>query len=155
MGRKNRFVHVEFHTQDMKRLHDFYAAVFDWKFQPMGDEYTVIDAGDGTGGGIHPISPSQPMPTGLVNYVSVDELEPVEEKIKAAGGQVVMSNHEVAEWGRFTFFTDPDGNRMALWRPVKKKEVKKAKKAAKKQKKKAKKAAKKEKKKAKKSASPA
>jgi hypothetical protein len=66
-----------------------------------------------------------------------------------------MSNHEVAEWGRFTFFTDPDGNRMALWRPVKKKEVKKAKKAAKKQKKKAKKAAKKEKKKAKKSASPA
>jgi predicted enzyme related to lactoylglutathione lyase len=156
MGKKNPVVHLEFRSKDKGRLQNFYSSLFSWKFKDFGAEYTVIDFGaKDSGGGIQQIGEGQPMPSGVANYVLVEELGPYEEKIKAIGGQILMSNQEIPGTGSFTVFTDIDGNHMGLYRPAAKpkaakKQAKKAEKAAKKQAKKAAKAAKKAEKKAKK-----
>ncbi len=51
----NPFVHVELNTTDLRKAKAFYGKLFDWKLSdvPMPDgTYTMIDGGDGTGGGI-------------------------------------------------------------------------------------------------------
>jgi len=49
----NPFVHVELHTQDPHRAKKFYEELFDWKLEDMpGMDYTVINVGEGTGGGM-------------------------------------------------------------------------------------------------------
>ena len=56
----NPFVHVELNTNDVGKAKAFYGKLFDWKLEdvPMGPSgtYTVIQPGQGTGGGIlkHP-----------------------------------------------------------------------------------------------------
>src|SRR5262245_26104113 len=57
----NPFVHVELTTDDLDKAKSFYRSLFDWKLNDMdmggGMTYTMIDVGEGTGGGMlkHPI----------------------------------------------------------------------------------------------------
>ena len=52
---RNPFVHVELNTTDIVRAKRFYRALFAWKLKdvPMPHyTYTIIDVGEGTGGGM-------------------------------------------------------------------------------------------------------
>jgi predicted enzyme related to lactoylglutathione lyase len=148
MGKKNPVQHVEWRTKDRDRLMKFYGAIFSWKFkEEMGGQYTMVDFGnkDG-GGGIFPVG-TMPIPTGIVNYATVDSVDETEQKVKAAGGQVHGPKQEIPDVGWFLTFSDPDGNTFAAWQQAPtpkqaKKAAKKAKKAEKKAAKKAKKATK-------------
>ena len=140
MAKKNPISHVEWRTRDAARLQKFYGAVFNWKFSDSGmPGYTMVNFGnaDIPGGGLFAIPAEQPMPTGITNYATVEELAPHEEAIRANGGTVVMSNQEIPGVGWFTIFKDPDGNEFALWKQLDKQQQKKASKKAKKQAKKA------------------
>ena len=53
----NPFVHIELQTSDLAKAKDFYSRLFDWKLEDIpapGDEmpYTMINVGEGTGGGM-------------------------------------------------------------------------------------------------------
>jgi predicted enzyme related to lactoylglutathione lyase len=53
----NPFVHVELHTNDVPAARKFYSSLFGWQLQdmPMPDgkgTYTMINVGEGTGGGM-------------------------------------------------------------------------------------------------------
>lgn len=51
----NPFVHVELHTNDLKRAREFYTKLFGGKLNDVlmpGGAYTIIDVGGGTGGGM-------------------------------------------------------------------------------------------------------
>src|SRR6476646_9034535 len=114
MGHKNLINHIEFRTKDKNRLKSFYGDLFAWKFQDFGDGYTVIDTGaKEAGGGIMQTGENEP--TGVVNYISVDDLDGYEAKVKAKGGQVKMSKIEVPGMGHFSIFSDVDNNVLALW----------------------------------------
>jgi predicted enzyme related to lactoylglutathione lyase len=56
--------------------------------------------------------PSQPA---MLNF-QVDDLEAVLAKLSAAGVPVDEKREEYA-YGRFGWFTDPEGNRVELWEP--------------------------------------
>src|ERR1700729_1346694 len=79
----NPFVHVELNTSDVDKAKAFYSGLFGWKLEdtPMGDgtTYTMIDVGDGTGGGMmkHPMpgAPSMWLP-----YVLVDDIKASTQK---------------------------------------------------------------------------
>jgi len=49
-------VHVELHSNDLKKARDFYSKLFGWKLEdvtmPQGGSYTMISVGEGTGGGM-------------------------------------------------------------------------------------------------------
>jgi len=49
----NPFVHVELHSQVPERAKKFYEELFDWKYEDVPDtDYTIIEVGEGTGGGM-------------------------------------------------------------------------------------------------------
>src|SRR3954466_5732884 len=57
----NPFVHVELHTGDVGKAKAFYSKLFGWKLKDMpmpgGDNYTMIEVGEGTGGGMMKAQP--------------------------------------------------------------------------------------------------
>jgi predicted enzyme related to lactoylglutathione lyase len=56
----NPFVHVELATTDIDKAKSFYQSLFSWQLQDMdmggGMSYTMINVGEGSGGGMmkHP-----------------------------------------------------------------------------------------------------
>ena len=113
---KNVIQHHEWNTRDPKRLQTFYGKIFDWKFNDkVMPGYTLIDKI----GGIFEITPEMgDMPTGITNYVNVDDLDAKEKLVRAAGGRIYKSKQEVPGMGWFTIFADPDNNTIAMWQPM-------------------------------------
>lgn len=113
----NPFVHVELQTQDPDKAKAFYANLFDWKLQdiPMGDStYTMIEVGEGTGGGImkNPIPGSSSY---WLAYVQVEDVTAATKKAEELGAAVVRGRTEVPEMGWFSVIIDPTGAVLALW----------------------------------------
>jgi predicted enzyme related to lactoylglutathione lyase len=112
--------HVEIPSDDVGSAKQFYAEVFGWTFEemPMGEgkTYTVYQTRQGgIGGGIMTPPPGAPKQT--VNYILVNDIAPVLEQVRRAGGDVVTPTMEVPGAGWMAHFTDPDGNLFGLWKP--------------------------------------
>lgn len=143
----NAFVHIELATDDLTAAKSFYRNLFDWKLadMPGGMEYTMLDVGKGTGGGMMK-KPMAEAPTAWTPYVAVEDVNETLEKAKDAGARVVVERTEIGDgMGAFGVLIDPTGAALGVWEMAKKAAPKKKapkKKAAKKP---AKKAAKKKK----------
>jgi predicted enzyme related to lactoylglutathione lyase len=115
----NPFVHVELNTTDPAKAKAFYQRLFDWKLEDMemgpGATYTMIDVGEGTGGGLmkHPM-PGAPS-SGLA-YVLVDDVAAATRKAQSLGATVVKDVTEVRGAGWFSIIADPTGAPLGLWK---------------------------------------
>jgi predicted enzyme related to lactoylglutathione lyase len=117
----NPFVHVELNTTDVAKAKSFYGKLFDWKLQDMpmpGGAYTMIEVGEGTGGGLmkHPIPGA---PSSWLAYVLVDDAKAATGKAKSLGATVVKDVTEVPEMGWFSVIADPTGATLGLWQTKK------------------------------------
>jgi predicted enzyme related to lactoylglutathione lyase len=113
----NPFVHVELATTDIDKAKQFYRQLFAWKLEdmPMPDgTYTVIDVGEGTGGGMmkHPMPGA---PSMWMAYVLVDDIKAATAKAKSLGAQVMRDVTPVQEMGWFSIIVDPTGAHLGLW----------------------------------------
>ncbi|MBK5276233.1 MAG: VOC family protein [Desulfuromonadales bacterium] len=111
----NPFVHVELMTTDVAKAKKFYSELFDWKLEDVpGMDYTVINVGEGTGGGmmktVQPDSPSYWMA-----YVAVDNAVVATEKARTLGAKICREVTEIPGIGWFSVITDPTGATLALW----------------------------------------
>jgi predicted enzyme related to lactoylglutathione lyase len=117
MRMANPFVHVELTTHDLPKAKEFYSALFGWQLQdmPMGDgkTYTMINVGDGTGGGMMTAPDPGILPHWLP-YVAVDDLAAATQRAKDLGATMIMENIPVADFGKFTIFQDPTGAVIAM-----------------------------------------
>ncbi len=119
----NPFVHVELATTDIGKAKSFYRSLFDWKLNDMdmggGMTYTMIEVGEGTGGGMmqHPMPGA---PSAWLAYVSVDDVAAATAKAKSLGATIVRDVTEIPNAGSFSILTDPTGATFALWQPLKK-----------------------------------
>jgi predicted enzyme related to lactoylglutathione lyase len=116
----NPFVHVELNTADPAKAKEFYSKLFQWKLAdvpnpaaPSGT-YTMIEVGNGTGGGIMKQVPGGP--TGWLAYVEVDDIHSVTQKAETLGGKVMKDITEVPGMGWFSFVQDPTGAILGLWK---------------------------------------
>jgi len=115
----NPFVHVELNTTDVGKAKDFYSKLFDWKLEdvPMpGMTYTMIQVGEGTGGGMLK-NPMPGAPSAWLAYVQVDDVPAATQKAKSLGATIVKEVTEIPEVGWFSIFADPTGAALALWKP--------------------------------------
>ena len=118
----NAFVHVELNTQDRAQAKSFYQSMFAWTLNEVdmggGMTYTMIDVGDGTGGGMmqHPMpaAPSMWLP-----YVLVDDIAAATAKAKSLGAHVVKDVDEVPGMGWYSIIVDPTGAALGLWQVAK------------------------------------
>jgi predicted enzyme related to lactoylglutathione lyase len=115
----NPFVHVELNTTDPEKAKAFYGKLFTWKMEDMpmgpGETYTMINPGEGTGGGLmkHPVSGA---PSIWLAYVVVDDIQAATEKARSLGAQVVKGVTEVPGMGWFSVIVDPTGAALGLWK---------------------------------------
>ena len=115
----NPFVHVELNTTDLTKAKAFYSKLFDWKLEdvPMpGGSYTLIQVGDGTGGGMmkHPVPGA---PSSRLAYVEVSGIAAATQKAKSLGATVMKDVTEVMDAGWLSIIIDPTGAALGLWKP--------------------------------------
>jgi len=107
-----RVMHFEIPSADPDQSMAFYADVFGWSFHRFGSEdYWMCKTGDAPEPGIDGAimlrrDPSQP----VVNSIIVNCVDEFGEKIKKAGGQIVVPKTPIGDVGFVSYFKDIDGN---------------------------------------------
>ncbi len=111
---KHAFCHIEWSVTDLERSKAFYAGLFDWKFEPWGEEYLVFSTPQEPDGGLMKVNEVSPGSSPVV-YVEVEEIEPYLEKARELGGGVDAPKTEIPNLGWFANLKDPDGNLVGLF----------------------------------------
>jgi hypothetical protein len=91
--------------------------MFDWKLEEIpGMDYTMINVGEGTGGGMmkkpFPIFPDNWLP-----YILVDDAAASTKKARALGATICKDVTEIKDFGWFSVILDPAGAAFGLWQP--------------------------------------
>jgi uncharacterized protein len=119
----NPFVHVELMTTDLDKAKSFYRSLFAWKLNEMemggGHSYTIVEVGEGTGGGMMP-QQRPGAPSAWLAYVNVDDIRAATDKAKSLGATVAHDVTEVPNAGWFSIIIDPTGAPLGLWQVMKK-----------------------------------
>ena len=114
----NPFVHIELTTNDVGKAKSFYKSLFAWKLKdvPMGggQTYTMVDVGNGTGGGMFQMAGA---PVAWIPYVAVSDVARATAKAKSLGATILKDKSEVPGMDWFSIFQDPTGAIIAVWEP--------------------------------------
>jgi predicted enzyme related to lactoylglutathione lyase len=127
----NPVVHFEMPAEDRKRMANFYARVFDWKTQQLGEDmgsYVIATTTDsdengrpkkpGTiNGGFFQKSDDKPAQYPSV-VIAVDDIRDHIEKVEKAGGKVLGEPWDIPGVGLYVSFFDTEGNRVSMVQPV-------------------------------------
>ncbi len=120
-------VHFEMPADDRQRMADFYAKVFGWKSQMMGEEMgnyvsvvTTEMGEDGRpkqpgaiNGGFFQRSDDSPSQHPLV-VIWVDDTDAKLQEVTAAGGEIVRKPMDIPGVGRYGSFRDTEGNLVSV-----------------------------------------
>ena len=105
-----RIIHVEIVAEDHDRAAEFYRKVFGWEVTPapVPDGYLIARTGQGDGiDGAIMSNRYQSQQT--IAWLEVDDLEPVLDAARVAGGEVVGEIHELPGVGRLSYVRDTEG----------------------------------------------
>jgi len=106
-----RIDYIEFPAADLAATKRFYQDVFEWVFTDYGPDYTSFADGRIAGGFT---KETQVRPLGPLIVIYAEDLAAIQEKIKAAHGQIVKPTFDFPGGKRF-HFTDPSGNELSVW----------------------------------------
>jgi predicted enzyme related to lactoylglutathione lyase len=110
---------VDLSTTDIEAAKRFYSELFGWEpamsDDPNAGGYGLFRLRGKDVAGIGPTH-DQPMSAWMV-YIASDDAAATAEKVKAAGGTVVMEPFDVLEAGRMGVFQDPSGAFISIWEP--------------------------------------
>jgi uncharacterized protein len=117
----NPFVHIELQTRDLAKAKDFYSRLFDWKLEDMpapgGDiPYTMINVGEGTGGGMF-MNTDPGVPSHWLAYVGVEDIDASTRKARDLGATVLQDVMQIGDFGWLSVIRDPTGAVIAMWKP--------------------------------------
>jgi predicted enzyme related to lactoylglutathione lyase len=117
----NPFVHIELQTKDLPKAKDFYSKLFDWKLEDIpipngGPPYTMINVGEGTGGGMFANADPE-VPSHWLAYVGVDDIAASTNKARDLGTTVLQDVMQIGDYGWLSVIMDPTGAVLAMWKP--------------------------------------
>jgi uncharacterized protein len=116
MGRP--VVHWEFWSEDPGKIAEFYEKVFGWNTRGLPNmDYRLVETGGkaGINGGI--MKPKAgPWPGKLAFYIDVDDIDEFNQRIRAAGGRILVEKTSVPGVGELSLFEDPEGRVLGLWK---------------------------------------
>ncbi len=108
-------VHIEFSANDCVTAAKFYSELFGWKTEQIPQmNYATFAAEGGPGGGFNPVDDSYPAGTVMV-YIDSDDIDADLARVVEHGGKILTTKHEIPGTGWFGVFSDPTGNRVALF----------------------------------------
>ena len=126
----NPVIHFEMPAQDRQRMAKFYEKAFEWQTRMLGPdmgEYVVVTTTESDDQG-----PKKP---GAINggsfvkdakkpgqypsvVIAVDDLDKAMKKVAQAGGKVLGDPMDIPGIGRYVAFTDTEGNRVSMMKPL-------------------------------------
>ncbi len=114
-----RVVHFEIHCDDPERASKFYSDVFGWEVNkwdgPM--DYWLVKTGEKDQPGIDGGLMKRQDPAGAVyNTIDVPDLDDFMQKVKNAGGQIVVDKQAIPGVGWVAYFKDTEGNVTGLFK---------------------------------------
>ncbi|HEY7076986.1 MAG TPA: VOC family protein [Solirubrobacteraceae bacterium] len=100
----------------------FYGDLFGWEYEdvmPAGSpgKYYIARIRGGDVAAISSQPDGAPPSPAWNTYIWVESVDATAEKVRAAGGGVVMEPGDVMEAGRMAVFTDPEGAAFSVWQP--------------------------------------
>ncbi|MFJ7199378.1 MULTISPECIES: VOC family protein [unclassified Streptomyces] len=109
---------IELSTSDIPAAKSFYAALFGWRAETDPREeaggYTMAHLGDARVAALSPIyQPGQP--TAWTVSFATEDTDATVERVKSAGGSLLVGPMDVFDQGRFAVVTDPSGAVFSLW----------------------------------------
>jgi hypothetical protein len=107
--------HFEFMSDDPEKCKAFYAEVLGWEFDDNSmPGYTLINPGKEPNGGLMKRPPEVPQ-VALNTYFLVDDIDATLEKVRSAGGEVLVPKTPIPSVGSYAFFTDVEGIPVGLF----------------------------------------
>ena len=114
---KRSIVHVEIPAADREAASQFYGEIFGWnEFDPLPFGYTYFKTGNTTGG-FPDLALGSWKTDDVIIYLSSEDIDADLKAIEARGGKILIPKSEVPNMGWFAWFTDPTGNKLALFSP--------------------------------------
>jgi uncharacterized protein len=111
---------VDLQSSDPDAAKRFYGALFGWDAETVPDAggYAFFRKGGKMVAGVGPImgDPSQ-QPSAWSTYIGTTDAAAIAQKVRDAGGTVVMGPDEVMEAGTIGVFQDPTGAYFGVWQP--------------------------------------
>ena len=105
-----RLNYVELPVREVPGAKAFYAAAFGWDFTDFGPDYSATTSGD-TDLGLN--GDESQWTTQLLPVIEVDDLEAIEAKVRAAGGEITLPIFAFPGGRRF-HFRDVAGHELAV-----------------------------------------
>jgi len=112
---------VDLGTKDIEAAKTFYTKLFGWEYDavPMGPDMTYymakIDGNLVAGLSQMPPDMIDHFPAVWGSHFAVDSVDETAERIKAAGGNIVMGPDDIPNSGRIVMATDPTGAMIGFW----------------------------------------
>jgi len=126
----NSVVHFEMPYERKERMARFYEAVFGWRTQMLGEEMgnyvlaTTTETDEkgpkkpgAINGGFFVKDESKPGQYPSV-VIAVDDIDKAMRKVEKAGGKVLGDPMDIPGVGRYVAFTDTEGNRVSMLKPL-------------------------------------
>jgi predicted enzyme related to lactoylglutathione lyase len=112
MGRP--VVHFEIGCRDKARTSEFFSQLFDWNIHESGPA-AMIDTAAGTGINGHITALGHEPHNYVTVYIEVDDVQKYLDKATELGGKALLPVISIPE-GQFSWFSDPEGNVIGLWK---------------------------------------
>jgi predicted enzyme related to lactoylglutathione lyase len=111
---------VELSSPDTDASAAFYGELMSWGATEPGSEetggYRMFQQGDQNIAGLMGHM-QEGQPTAWATYISVADADETAEKVRAAGGSVMVEPMDVMDLGRMALFADPTGAVFGVWQP--------------------------------------
>ncbi len=106
--------HLELTSTDVEATKAFLTDVFGWTFEMWMDEYQGWWAPGALMGGLRAAHAEEGGPS-TTPYLVVNDFEARLERVKAAGGTIIVPPQTIDHAGRFFVFAAPGGLPLAVW----------------------------------------
>ena len=108
---------VDLSVDDLEAAKAFYTGLFGWDYTTGGEgsgDYLLATLDGRAVAGLGPKQEAG-MPTVWTTYLSTDDVDATAEKVKAAGGQLLVPPFDVMDSGRMTIAMDTAGAAFGVW----------------------------------------
>jgi|tagenome__1003787_1003787.scaffolds.fasta_scaffold20677782_2 predicted enzyme related to lactoylglutathione lyase len=108
---------IDYGASDVGAARDFYGSLFGWEFtggDPEYGGYFLATRNDEHAAGLSPLMNPADSP-GWTTYFAADDAQATADRIREAGGAIVVEPMDVAPMGTMVIACDPQGNGFGLW----------------------------------------
>ena len=105
----------ELQARDVDAAKTFYSSLFPWRMKES-PEYTEWHLGENAVGGMLPSQAPPDVPSNWMPYFAVDDCDGSIDQAQSLGGRTIVPAMDIANVGRFSVLSDPQGAVFAIIR---------------------------------------